>query len=349
MTRPLSLGLSLTIASAFALPASAEVPQVATDIPPVHSLVSMVMEGLGTPDALIRPGESAHHLALRPSQARSLSEADLVVWVGPSLTPALEDQIEALAPEAVSLELSHVTGVHALPFRESGLFPHEEDHGDEHAEEDHGEDAHAGADDHHEDHDDDHADDHAEEHDDHADDHAHADGAADPHMWLAPENAILWLPAIAQALSELDPENAETYRANAAEGVARIAAADGNAATALGAVQGAVFGVFHDAFHYFEESYGLRVVGAIVDSDEAAPGATRMDLLRDVYAETPPVCFLAQPGADERLIAAVMGEAAENVSITELDPLGADLAQGADLYPALIEDLATRIAACASK
>ncbi len=53
-----------------ATPVHAKVPQVATDIPPVHSLVSQVMGELGTPKLIIPPGTSPHGYAMRPSESR---------------------------------------------------------------------------------------------------------------------------------------------------------------------------------------------------------------------------------------------------------------------------------------
>ena len=69
-----------------------------TDIAPVQSIAARVMAGIGEPGVILPPGASPHGYALRPSEARVLQEADLVVWVGPDLTPWLADPIAALAP-----------------------------------------------------------------------------------------------------------------------------------------------------------------------------------------------------------------------------------------------------------
>ena len=69
--------------------AMAEVPNVAVDIAPVHSLVARVMAGVGAPDLIIPAGASPHEYALRPSDAAALQDADLVFWVGEGLSPWL--------------------------------------------------------------------------------------------------------------------------------------------------------------------------------------------------------------------------------------------------------------------
>ena len=76
--------------------ARAEPPRVMTDIAPVHSLASIVMQNVGTPDVLLPPGASPHDFALKPSDARNVSQADLIVWIGEDFTPWLERSIEEL-------------------------------------------------------------------------------------------------------------------------------------------------------------------------------------------------------------------------------------------------------------
>jgi zinc transport system substrate-binding protein len=102
--------------------ARAEVPRVAADIAPVHAIAARVMAGLGTPALVIPPGASPHGYALRPSEARALEDADIVVWVGPALTPWLADPIETLAPNARRLALVDAPGIALLPARDGDGF-----------------------------------------------------------------------------------------------------------------------------------------------------------------------------------------------------------------------------------
>jgi len=95
---------------------AAKAPQVATDIAPVQSLVARVMQGVGTPALIIRQGASPHEYALRPSEAAALARADLVIWIGPELTPWLQSAVETLAGEAAQVALLAVdqTVLHGL-------------------------------------------------------------------------------------------------------------------------------------------------------------------------------------------------------------------------------------------
>ena len=341
-----------------ASPLCAEVPDVVTDIAPVQGLVASVMGDLGAPSLLVPQGASPHDHALTPSEARSLQDADLVVWIGTELSPGIGRKIEAIAGGATALALFDAEVTAQLATRDSALFQHDHDHAghDEHGHDEHGHDDHDHADHDHEEHghdDHDHAERDHEGHDEahhdaeaHGHDHGHHHGPEDAHAWLSPANARAWLGVIADALAEADPENAGIYRANAEAAQAEIDAAVTTAREKLDAIQDVRFVVFHDAYQYFEQAFGLNVLGAIQVSDATAPSPARLAELRDAIAETGATCVFAEPQFDSRLIDAVT-EGTE-VKVAELDPLGMGLEPGAGFYPALIGDLASRISDCAA-
>lgn len=126
--------ISVALASLLAGPALAEVPRVVTDLPPVHSLVAQVMGDLGEPDLLLGQGADPHSFQLRPSQARALANADLVVWIGPEMTRWLERALEGRKGE--ELRLMQVAGTHLQDFGEGAAHDHA-GHGHDHADEDH--------------------------------------------------------------------------------------------------------------------------------------------------------------------------------------------------------------------
>ena len=177
----------LSTTSAFLLSTSmlvADVPKVTVDIAPVHSLVSSVMEGVGKPDLIMPAGASPHEYQLKPSNAKSLEDADVVFWIGEDLTPWMENSLESLAKDASITSLLGVDGIELLSFREGALFE-AHDHGDHDDHDDHGKKKHDDHDDH-----DDHG---KKKHDDHDDHEGHAHGEHDPHAWLSPKIAKVWL------------------------------------------------------------------------------------------------------------------------------------------------------------
>lgn len=315
MLLPFSLSATLMGGAAFA-----QVPQVAVDIAPVHSLVARVMDGVGTPELIMQQGASAHEYSLRPSEAQALQDADLVFWVGAGLSPWLEGAIETLAADAQATELMDAPGTILLETRNNALF---EKH--MHTEED--------------DHDDYDEDDHAEEgHDDH--DH----GNHDPHAWLSPNNAMTWLNVIAGQLSAADPDNAGAYFANAAAGRAEIEAMMTDVNATLDPLRDRQFIVFHDAYQYFENDFDFKAAGAISLSDASDPSPARLAEIQARVAGEGIVCILAEPQFNPGLVETVLDGTQAQTGI--LDPLGSGLEPGPALYPQLILNMSTALAGC---
>jgi zinc transport system substrate-binding protein len=335
--------ISSSIATlAFSLPALAEVPKVITDIHPVHALVAQVMGDLGTPELLLERGASEHDFQLRPSQAASLADANLVVWIGPELTPWLDRALDGIAESGARLGLLAVPGTETRAFSEDGA----------HAGHDHGADEKAAAEDH------DHGHDHGHEETtetahDHAndetaaadDDHGHSHDGADPHAWLDPANAEVWLAAIAAELGRLDPENAATYTANAEAAITRVQALDAEVAQILAPVQGKPLVVYHDAYGYFAAHYGLEVFGSIALGDATAPGAARLSELRAGVEAGTPVCLFPEAQHDATLITQLAEGTGAKVGAA-LDPNGSTQEPGPGAYDGLMRSLAQAMADC---
>ena len=309
-----------TILTLMSTSVMADVPNVAADIAPVHSLVSRVMDGIGAPKLVVQSGASPHGYRLRPSEAKALQDADLVFWMGEELTPWLDGALKTLASKASITTLMDQEGVILHDFRESVLFE-AHDHSDHNDEKDH------------DDHDDD------KDHDDH-DDH----GGHDPHSWLSPENAKLWLNIIASKLSVSDPENAATYFMNAAAGQTEIEEMITEVSATLKPVQGGKFVVFHDAYQYFENDFDFYASGAISLSDASDPSPARVAKIQKRIRDEGIQCVLAEPQFKRGLVATVMEGSEANASV--IDPLGADLKTGPKLYTQLIINMAKTLRNC---
>ena len=318
MSRLFSTVSAITLLTGSA--ALADSPRVVTDIAPVHSLVSRVMDGIGKPDLIVPNETSPHDYRLRPADAEALESAGLVFWMGEGLTPWMERALDSLSGEATIIELLALDETVTLPFREGALF-------DAH---DHSE--HDGHDDH-----DDH--DHDKEHDDH-DDH----GEFDPHAWLSTDNAKTWLNVIAAKLSSIDPANAGGYFANASEAIAELDALDKEVNEMLDTVRGGKFIVFHDAYQYFETVYDFPASGAISLSDASDPGAARIaEIAKRIESENIQ-CVLSEPQFNANMVDTVMAGTAAKTEV--IDPLGFGIKPGASLYTKLIKGMATSLVNC---
>lgn len=330
---PLAVSASLLSTASWA-----DVPRVATDIAPVHSLVAQVMAGVGTPALIIAPGATPHEYSLRPSEAAALQDAELVFWIGPDLTPWMEDAIGTLAGTATVTSLMEVDGTTELPFREGALFEAHVHGDDEHGHGNHDADA---KDDHDHDHDHDHGHETAEAGHDH-DGHDHGDH--DPHAWLSPDNGAVWLNAIAAKLSAADPDNAGTYFANAAAARADLDTLRTEINGILDPVRGRNFIVFHDAYQYFETSFDIPASGAISVSDATDPSPARIAEIQDRVRDQGVSCVLSEPQFDPKIVAAVMEGSEARTGV--LDPIGSNLEPGPDLYPTMLRNLALTLADC---
>lgn len=319
------LTLSVLMATV-TLPAFADAPRVVTDIAPVHSLVSQVMAGVGTPDLLLDGSADPHSVQLKPSQARAVSQADLVVWVGEELEPWLARVLEGLG-DGQSLALLDLPATQLRSFDEAGSHDH-----------DHAEHAHEG---------DDHAEHEHEEHDHAGDDHGHDHSGVDPHAWLAPANAQAWLIALAEELGALDPENAATYTANADAAAAAIGVQSQEIAARLAPYEGAEIVTFHDAFSYFTDSYGIEVLGSVRPGDASTPSAAAVDALREAVAEHGVTCAFGEPNHDPAMLETLASEA--GLTVGTLDATGALLSAGPELYGTMMDNLATALEGCLSQ
>jgi zinc transport system substrate-binding protein len=305
--------LALATTAMLTTAAAAEVPSVVTDIPVVQSLVAQVMGTLGTPAVIVPTGADPHDFQLRPSQARALATADVIVWIGPEMTPWLSPAL-ATSGAAVQIALLDVPGTQVRTYGAAD---------------------HAAAD-------------HAEVgtgHDSHDPDHDHAEDGRDPHAWLDPGNARAWVLAIAEALAAEDPDNAASYRANAARAAQDIAALDTDLATRVkGLTQGIVTG--HDAYGYLAAHYGLPILASLSAGDAAAPGAARMTGIRDLIASGRATCVLPEAGHDAKAFVALTEGSNAKIG-APLDPEGIAIAPGAGLYAEVMTTLVGAIADCA--
>ena len=315
----------------------ADVPNVVVDIPPVFSLVSSVMQGVGTPKLLLRGNESPHNFALRPSQRRDLGQADIIFWIGEGLTPWLEKAQASLTQTPISVALGEQTGVVQLSFREGAFFENHDDHdGHDGRGEVNGHTEHNRAETH----------ENAAAHDgkDHQDHAGHDHAGLDPHFWLDPENAIHWIYTIADILSQKDPENAGAYYANATRTKASLELLNKNIAQQLAPHRAERFLIVHDAFQYFEARFGLAAQGAISDGHAAPPSAARILAIRKLMQDQKISCVFAEPGYNAKLLDNLISET--SVRLKQLDPLGAGLPLDHTLYEAVLQNMADTMVAC---
>ena len=179
----------------------------------------------------------------------------------------------------------------------------------------------------------------------HHDHHGHS--GFDVHVWLDPENAKVLVQEIKEALVELDPSNAGKYEANAKNLMLKLDRLISEISVKLASSKGKGFVVFHDAYQYFEERFGMTAVGSITVSPEVVPGASRIRELKDKIVELNAHCVFSEPQFQPKIVFTVAEGTQANTGV--LDPLGASIADGPELYFTLIRDMANSLQECLSK
>lgn len=314
--------LTLTLAACSASTLAA--PQVVTTIKPLHSLVAQIMDGVGEPVLLIKQG-SPHGYQSTPGDVQAIAKADLVIYVSPTLETFVPPLIKK--GQKKHIEWLAVEGVEKLKTRSGGLW---EEHDHEH--------------DHDHDHKDEHHHGHGHAHDHH---HDHVHGEYNDHVWLGSAAAKALLPAVAQELARLDPDNQERYNSNLQTALADLDARSERIRAQLADVRDKPYMVFHDAYPYFEHENGLKPVGVVRVDPEHEPGAKRIGELHKIMQDNQIVCLFNEPQFPSKISAKLVE--GTNVRLATLDPLGAELAAGKALHGELLDRLAQNLHDCLQK
>ena len=315
--------------------ANAEIKVVAS-IKPIHSLASYLMDGVAKPDLIVDGYASPHGFAMKPSHAKMLQDADIVFWVGEDLENFLEKPLDSIAKKAEKIELLGTKGLIKLKFRERNIFDDHDDHGHD--------DGHKKKDDHDDHgHDDGHKkkDDH-DDHDDHDGHEGHNHGEFDPHIWLDPINAKVILFEMSKHLIENDPKNENAYRTNLSKAYKEIDKLTSDVTAELNQSVASI--VFHDAYQYFEKRFNVNILGAFTVNTDVMPGAEQLAEIREVIEHEKVACVFSEPQFNPDIIQAVAKDM--NIKTGIVDPLGATLTPGKDLYFDLIKNMSKSFKGC---
>ncbi len=210
----------------------------------VGDVVAAIGSGAIQLEVLVPPQGDPHSFEPAPRDAALLADSSVVFFSGLNLE-------ENLAPLLETVEAKVV----ALSDGQSVLEAEHEHEGEEHNDE-------------------------GEDHEHEEGEHSHEHEGADPHVWMDPQNVKVWADLIAGALSVADPENAETYAANAVAYKAELDELDAWAMAQIAQIPEAerVLVTDHEALGYFAEHYGFEVIGALVPSYSTASEPTAAEL-----------------------------------------------------------------------
>ncbi|WP_039660044.1 MULTISPECIES: zinc ABC transporter substrate-binding protein ZnuA [Pantoea] len=298
---------ALTVSALLTLPAQAN---VVASLKPVGFIAAAIADGVTPVEVLLPDGASEHDYSLRPSDAKRLKNADLVVWVGPEMEAFMAKSAAEL-PAQKNLAMVNIDGV--KPLLISG-GEDEEEHAAEKSE------------------------------DQDADAHHHHHGEFNMHLWLSPEIARKTAVAIHGKLLELMPQDKAKLDANLQQFEVALADTDKRVSAQLAPVKDKGYFVFHDAYTYFEKHYGLSPTGHFTVNPEIQPGAQRLHQIRTQLVEQKAVCVFAEPQFRPAVIDAV--SRGTQVRKGTLDPLGTDISLAKDSYVKFLSQLSSQYESC---
>lgn len=313
----------------------AEELKVVSTVKPVTMIVQELTQGVTSTETLLPAGASPHDYALRPSDARKLNEADLVIWVGPELERFL---IKMLDGKENVLTL---TAQDSINFRHYGDAhdDHEGHDHDEHAHDDHeGHDHDEHAHDDHEGHD---HDEHAHDHDDH---HGHSHDGIDPHLWLGPDQAVQAAQVITEKLITVAPAHKDIFEQNLTNFSAEVRATVASIEQTLTPVSDRGYFVFHDAYGYFEDQFGLNNLGHFTVEPDRRPGAKTLISIRNSLKDQYAKCVFSEPQFSPAVVDSVVR--GTGVNIGTLDPMGTEIEYGQGSYVEFLNQLSQSYSQC---
>jgi zinc transport system substrate-binding protein len=285
--------------------------KVLVSIKPFHSLVSAIMQGVSEPLLLLNGNNSPHSFALRPSSAENLQQADLVFWAGETLEGFLTKPLQSLASSAKLVTMQETAGLRLWPLR-SGIAwrKHETD----------------------------------STHDHNVENETASTSGTDPHIWLDPYNAKIISSKIVEILTAMDPQNAQSYRINGEKYGLRLELLDRRLKSEMTKIAKTPYMVFHDAYQYFEKRYQLNAVGSVTLHIGYGSSVRRLMEVRKSIQKEKIRCIFSEPQFSPKLLQTVT--AGTNVKIGILDPLGAGLEPGTELYFTLLNNLSHALSNC---
>jgi zinc transport system substrate-binding protein len=285
------------------------------------------METRGEPQLIIEGTNNPHTFVFKPSHAKMIEEADIVFWIGEDLEAFMEKPLNSLAKDTKKIAFMDSEFIEKIKFREKNIFDDHEGHEDD--------------DEGHED-DDDHGHKDDDHDDDHKDAHAHAHGEFDPHIWLDPENAKEMVKIIRDELIKIDPEGQRQYSVNTAGATLELDNLINSVEKELS--KDISYIVFHDAYQYFENRFGVIPAGALTLNPDVLPGAKQIADIQDVINDKGIKCIFSEPQYNPKIIETLGNDM--NVSTGVIDPLGAFIDAGPSMYSELINGIANSIKEC---
>ncbi len=279
---------------------------VFVSIVPQKYFVEQITGDLAEVDVLVTPGKSPATYSPTPGQIRKLANADVYFRIGVPFENGFMHKIASVAPNTRVVDTRK-----GIELRKMEAHVHDEDHQDAQRHNHHGEegDAHGAATEHG----------HNEKV---KKDHGHGDTSAgrDPHIWMDPVLVKQQAATMAEALGELAPEHAARFQENYALLARKLDQLHDRLKTLLAPLAGQNLFVFHPAFGYLAEAYGLHQIP--VETMGRSPKGKELSAIIKLAKDENVRVIFVQPQFDQQAARKIAG--AIDGAVVPIDPLAPD-------------------------
>lgn len=265
--------------------------KIVVSIPTLAMMVEPLLDEDDELVVLLAPGASPHGFQLKPSHMMAIEQAELVVSVGSGVDGWLQAALRNYKSD--QLVMMQQPGLVVLSKRQGGVW--EGSHNDAH---------------------------HQHDEHEHSELNEQQKARIDGHIWLGLHNAKVLIGAVSQTLQAMQPMRAGAIAAREKAVIESLTARELVWNAELAPLKSEGFVVMHDAFQYFEHTFGLNAAGTIHVNPELPPSAKRLHELRQVIRNRNIRCVFTEPQFPQQRLRPVIQ--ALNVAVGELDPVGVE-------------------------
>ncbi|MDU8924218.1 zinc ABC transporter substrate-binding protein ZnuA [Pasteurellaceae bacterium LIM206] len=325
------------LASAIAAVTGTANANIVTSIKPLGFIASSIADGVTDTEVIVPAGASPHDYSLKPSDVQQLKSTGLLLWIGEDVDGFLAKSIKSIDGKKV-INISELEAIKPL-LSKAAHHHHDGDEGENEHHHDHDKGSHQ-----HEEHA--HSG-HQHEHEAHDHDHDHDGLSTNWHVWYSPAISQVVAQQVADKLTAQFPAQKERIAQNLAEFNHALTAQGEKIQAQLVPFKDKGFYVFHDAYGYFNDTYGLQQTGYFTINPLVAPGAKTLAIIKEEIAEHKVSCLFAEPQFTPKVIESL--SKGTGVHVGHLDPMGEKVALGKDSYAKFLQLTADSYAECLSK
>lgn len=283
-------------------------PKLVVSNKPLALVVKAIVADTMAVTVLIPQNADPHHFQLKPSDMLQVQRSDLLIWLSPEIEPNLA---KLMVTKSVSdrFGIDENLDLNLLPLRDSGLVE-TSGHGHSHP---HGE--------------------------------GHLEGLRDLHVWTSPSRMLKFAQGLATSLQQRYPEYNAQLNTNLERFEKAVRTELSKSALGFDALDFSSVVLYHDAFQYFENDYGISTAGYLLEDLEQKLSLRQMLKAKLKLADKEIQCVIVEPGYNPKLLQKVFGK--RYFDTVSVSPLAEEIELTKTAYVEFIKGIAEGMKSCA--